>query len=115
LALFYPLRRPPRSTLFPYTTLFRSGEDQREVYGIDYFTAVSPYRLAGVTVPVEERRTVPELYGRFWYENPGHPLNFTSSSESQNTYVYFPRGENAFSGGVTLGAYGVSGYVQSDD
>ena len=95
--------------------LYLAGEDQREVYGIDYFTAVSPYRLAGVTVPVEERRTVPELYGRFWYENPGHPLNFTSSSESQNTYVYFPRGENAFSGGVTLGAYGVSGYVQSDD
>src|SRR2546422_7596675 len=23
------IRRPPRSTLFPYTTLFRSGEDDR--------------------------------------------------------------------------------------
>src|SRR3712207_7491451 len=23
------IRRPPRSTLFPYTTLFRSGEDHR--------------------------------------------------------------------------------------
>src|SRR5256885_5173419 len=23
------IRRPPRSTLFPYTTLFRSGEDQK--------------------------------------------------------------------------------------
>src|SRR3712207_7671196 len=23
------IRRPPRSTLFPYTTLFRSGPDQR--------------------------------------------------------------------------------------
>src|SRR2546430_10570531 len=23
------IRRPPRSTLFPYTTLFRSGEDPR--------------------------------------------------------------------------------------
>src|SRR5258705_8093531 len=23
------IRRPPRSTLFPYTTLFRSGSDQR--------------------------------------------------------------------------------------
>ena len=23
------IRRPPRSTLFPYTTLFRSGEQQR--------------------------------------------------------------------------------------
>ncbi|MDA0633312.1 polysaccharide lyase beta-sandwich domain-containing protein [Nonomuraea sp. MCN248] len=95
--------------------LYLAGEDQREAFGVDYVTVVSPYRLAGVTAPVEERRTVPELYGRFWYENPGHPLAFTSSSESQNTYVYFPRGRNAFSGGATLGAYGVAGFVQSDD
>ncbi|WP_433515228.1 polysaccharide lyase family 8 super-sandwich domain-containing protein [Nonomuraea sp. CA-143628] len=95
--------------------LYLAGEDQREAFGVDYYTAVSPYRLAGVTAPVEDRRTVPELYGRLWYENPGHPLNFTSSSESQNTYVYFPRAENAFSGGATLGAYGVAGMVQSDD
>src|SRR2546422_5233237 len=26
---FLMIRRPPRSTLFPYTTLFRSREDQR--------------------------------------------------------------------------------------
>src|SRR5690349_23920666 len=25
------IRRPPRSTLFPYTTLFRSGADRRRV------------------------------------------------------------------------------------
>src|SRR2546425_9724454 len=25
------IRRPPRSTLFPYTTLFRSHEQQREI------------------------------------------------------------------------------------
>ncbi|MEV0614641.1 polysaccharide lyase family 8 super-sandwich domain-containing protein [Nonomuraea sp. NPDC050404] len=95
--------------------LYLAGEDQREVFGVDYYTAVSPYRLAGVTAPVEERRTVPDLYGRFWYENPGHPLNFTSSSESQNTYVYFPRATNAFSGGATLGTYATAGMVQSDD
>ncbi|WP_327588137.1 polysaccharide lyase beta-sandwich domain-containing protein [Nonomuraea sp. NBC_00507] len=95
--------------------LYLAGEDQREVFGVDYYTTVSPYRLAGITAPVEERRTVPDLYGRFWYENPGHPLNFTSSSESQNTYVYFPRAGNAFSGGATLGAYGAAGMVQSDD
>jgi hyaluronate lyase len=29
--------------------------------------------------------------------------------------VYFPRGTNDFSGGATLGAYGVAGMVQSDD
>src|SRR5437899_7605941 len=27
------LRRPPRSTLFPYTTLFRSGEEPVELMG----------------------------------------------------------------------------------
>src|SRR5260221_2290225 len=27
------IRRPPRSTLFPYTTLFRSGEEAKRVYG----------------------------------------------------------------------------------
>src|SRR3712207_8958534 len=27
------IRRPPRSTLFPYTTLFRSGEDHRQGEG----------------------------------------------------------------------------------
>jgi hyaluronate lyase len=93
--------------------LYLSGQDQTKAFGVDYYTTVSPYRLAGVTAPVEERHTVPELYGRFWYENPG--AGFTSSSESQNKYVYFPVGTNGFSGGATLGAYGVAGMVQSDD
>src|SRR3712207_7496046 len=29
------IRRPPRSTLFPYTTLFRSGVAQRLAVGVD--------------------------------------------------------------------------------
>src|SRR3954467_16007754 len=34
LCLFFlMIRRPPRSTLFPYTTLFRSGEQLRERRG----------------------------------------------------------------------------------
>ncbi|WP_405664689.1 polysaccharide lyase beta-sandwich domain-containing protein [Streptomyces sp. NBC_01166] len=93
--------------------LYLSGADQRQAFGIDYFTAVPPHRLAGVTAPVETRRTVPELYGTLWYDNPER--GFTSSSEAQNTYVYFPRGTQAFSGGARLGAYGVAGLVQSDD
>src|SRR2546430_11048721 len=28
------IRRPPRSTLFPYTTLFRSGKDPRDAHFI---------------------------------------------------------------------------------
>src|SRR5438876_6938966 len=31
---FLMIRRPPRSTLFPYTTLFRSGEGKGQVAGI---------------------------------------------------------------------------------
>ncbi|NED94329.1 silent information regulator protein Sir2 [Phytoactinopolyspora alkaliphila] len=95
--------------------LYLSGQDQTKAFGVDYYTTVSPYRLSGVTAPVEERSTVPDLYGRFWYENPDHPLGFTSSSVSQNTYVYFPTGTNGYSGGATLGTYGVAGMVQSDD
>lgn len=95
--------------------LYLSGQDQTQAYGVDYFTTVSPYGLAGVTAPVEQRRTVPDLYGKPYYDNPGHPLNFTSSSESQNKYVYFPRGTNQHSGGAVLGAYGAAGAVQSSD
>ncbi|EPH43521.1 polysaccharide lyase family 8 super-sandwich domain-containing protein [Streptomyces aurantiacus] len=95
--------------------LYLSGQDQTEAYGVDYFTTVSPYALAGVTAPAEQRRTVPELYGKPYYDNPGHPLNFTSSSESQNKYVYFPRGTHGHSGGVVLGAYGAAAMVQSSD
>ncbi|MDT0343564.1 polysaccharide lyase family 8 super-sandwich domain-containing protein [Streptomyces litchfieldiae] len=93
--------------------LYLSGQDQTRAFGVDYYTAVSPYRLAGVTAPVETRRTIPELYGTLWYDNP--EAGFTSSSEAQNTYVYFPRGTNAFSGGASLGAYGAAGLVQADD
>ncbi|WP_049576384.1 polysaccharide lyase family 8 super-sandwich domain-containing protein [Streptomyces sp. SBT349] len=93
--------------------LYLAGEDQTQVFGVDYYTTVSPYRLAGVTTAAENRLTVPELYGGFWYDNP--EAGFTSSSESQNTYVYFPRGTHAFSGGASLGAYGAAGLVQSDD
>ncbi|MEU6672896.1 polysaccharide lyase family 8 super-sandwich domain-containing protein [Streptomyces sp. NPDC046925] len=95
--------------------LYLSGQDQTQAFGVDYFTTVSPYGLAGVTAPVEQRRTIPELYGKPYYDNPGHPLHFTSSSESQNKYVYFPRGTNRHSGGAVLGAYGAVGAVQSSD
>lgn len=93
--------------------LYLAGQDQTQAFGIDYFTTVSPYGLAGVTAPVETRRTVPELYGTAWYDNPER--GFTSSSESQNTYVYFPRGTNTLSGGARLGAYGAAGLVLGDD
>jgi hyaluronate lyase len=92
--------------------LYLSGQDQTQAFGVDYLTTVSPYGLAGVTAPVEQRSTVPELYGTAYYDNPP---DFTASSELQNKYVYFPVGTNQYSGGATLGAYGAAGWVQSSD
>lgn len=93
--------------------LYLSGQDQTHAYGVDHLTVVDPLRLAGVTAPVEPRRTVPELYGTLWYDDPEH--GFTASSEAQNTYVYFPRGTGDHSGGARLGAYGTAAMVIGDD
>ncbi|WP_435179037.1 polysaccharide lyase family 8 super-sandwich domain-containing protein [Actinacidiphila sp. bgisy145] len=93
--------------------LYLSGQDQAQAYGVDHFTTVSPYALGGVTAPVQTRRSVPELYGTAWYDNPA--AGFTSSSEAQNTYVYFPLSTNSHSGGARSGPYGTCGLVLSDD
>src|SRR2546430_9187151 len=43
------IRRPPRSTLFPYTTLFRSGW----LATVDWGTALAPvYRAYDARIPV---------------------------------------------------------------
>src|SRR2546422_1935061 len=34
------IRRPPRSTLFPYTTLFRSPEPDQQILNVNVFRAV---------------------------------------------------------------------------
>src|SRR2546427_2840891 len=44
------IRRPPRSTLFPYTTLFRSG-----VLGIEFERAPERLQGFGVALVVEQR------------------------------------------------------------
>src|SRR2546422_11777429 len=45
---FLMIRRPPRSTLFPYTTLFRSSVSLREVhYGQDQLGSRGAGRAAG--------------------------------------------------------------------
>src|SRR3712207_8560199 len=36
------IRRPPRSTLFPYTTLFRSNHPQQTAGHLNDFTVITP-------------------------------------------------------------------------
>src|SRR3712207_9300345 len=61
------IRRPPRSTLFPYTTLFRSCSDWSNVVG------------QNADAYLQIKNTVPHLYNTDYY--PVHP-----PKSSQNTH-----------------------------
>src|SRR3989338_6842177 len=55
-SFFLMIRRPPRSTLFPYTTLFRSGQERLE--GFAQFLARHLPRLLPVVVdPPADRKS----------------------------------------------------------
>src|SRR2546430_12000150 len=66
---FLMIRRPPRSTLFPYTTLFRSELRDRECLGVERGRAVG-----GV---------FQELAPRYWLRSEEH----TSELQSQSNLV----------------------------
>src|SRR2546422_7928712 len=51
------IRRPPRSTLFPYTTLFRS----RPLFGADHAVALPAVLRSGAPAPSAPHRTAPGL------------------------------------------------------
>src|SRR3712207_9510487 len=53
-SFFLMIRRPPRSTLFPYTTLFRSDPDRLRSYS-PYLYERGVRSLAGVPLVVEGR------------------------------------------------------------
>src|SRR2546427_6720932 len=75
------IRRPPRSTLFPYTTLFRSNlrpllHDLVRQHGLDRKAAVQLFALAGFEQEPAALRT----------DRKSTRLN---SSHSQNSYAVF--------------------------
>src|SRR2546430_10328139 len=63
------IRRPPRSTLFPYTTLFRSPRPARSREE----TAVRPDQLAAVVRNRTLAAAGRDLPGRLLREQLGHP------------------------------------------
>src|SRR2546422_3625892 len=91
------IRRPPRSTLFPYTTLFRSIEDccaghpHRRSIDVDYSwnakTAVERYFFSGQTMPAKDYRGAP-FYAYFfasmvWPEKKYRSEEHTSELQSR--------------------------------
>src|SRR3712207_7046110 len=73
------IRRPPRSTLFPYTTLFRSFYHRIGMYGVEnthYVGDVGSFVLAfGVALLLAvgrpSWRAPPLAIGALWYLLPG--------------------------------------------
>src|SRR2546428_9478810 len=50
------IRRPPRSTLFPYTTLFRSAHNDKSVHGVLNPTYQAGLRRDAVQPDIEAER-----------------------------------------------------------
>ena len=78
LAVFLSrLRRPPRSTLFPYTTLFRSNLDNRILDSRDY-------RIGGTQALLNGLGVRP---GRVCFEiSERHKINTDSATETLSVY-----------------------------
>src|SRR6266498_3286622 len=62
------IRRPPRSTLFPYTTLFRSWPTERQVVDGDPFLVESAHHTARSEEHTSELQSRPQLVCRLLLE-----------------------------------------------
>src|SRR2546430_7206359 len=82
------IRRPPRSTLFPYTTLFRSGPEARHAPGQE-----TEPRDAGSLLTIREEELQPEADAEQRATALGHVRDRKStrlnSSHSQISYAVF--------------------------
>src|SRR3712207_9533985 len=76
---FIMIRRPPRSTLFPYTTLFRSATTATRA-----FLGTSDGVNAGASVLM---RTQPTRSSRSWEVQPGRSEEHTSELQSRQYLV----------------------------
>src|SRR3712207_7804879 len=81
------IRRPPRSTLFPYTTLFRSlyrALLERLGYSTSVQLAEWEIRLEGEGAYGEFVQRYADLYGRAWVEDHHDPRSEEHTSELQS-------------------------------
>src|SRR2546427_8003706 len=82
---FLMIRRPPRSTLFPYTTLFRSWAEgwRRGTPGPSGSTAIRPRRSSDSTSPASIHRRTCRPASR----NGSRSEEHTSELQSQSNLV----------------------------
>src|SRR5256886_11430616 len=75
---FLMIRRPPRSTLFPYTTLFRSRRAEARARG--------RYRGLGHAVYIEQSGFPPDEFAELRFD-PARSEEHTSELQSQSNLV----------------------------
>src|SRR2546422_7149568 len=93
LFFFLMIRRPPRSTLLPYTTLFRSHRFHHvstdEVYGSlgpsGYFTETTPY---APNSPYSASKAASDLLVRAYHHTYGLPTVITNCSNNYGPHQF---------------------------
>src|SRR5688572_32093715 len=83
------IRRPPRSTLFPYTTLFRSPRERLTIFAPRSLSQVTPRMMSEVEPPVGPRTRACTSFAP--YAAPRTPAlrseEHTSELQSQSNLV----------------------------
>src|SRR3712207_8774840 len=87
------IRRPPRSTLFPYTTLFRSGRKlmrRHRNHSVDFKRQVLAEYHAGETLHALSRRhDLSRNLIRIWVEKADRKSTRLNSSHANISYAVF--------------------------
>src|SRR2546427_2781567 len=89
---FLMIRRPPRSTLFPYTTLFRSAQDKAKPGSLDYASSGNgaSSHLAGVLFNKMAGTSLQHIP----YKGTGPALNDLLAGQGNMTFTDIRSGEH---------------------
>src|SRR5258708_13941499 len=99
------IRRPPRSTLFPYTTLFRSSISP--MGHVRMMAAVQPFLSGSIskTVNMPESATVEEveqIYFEGWRDRKSTRLNSSHQIISYAVFCLKKKKSNPYSGNKSV-------------
>src|SRR2546427_6696401 len=86
------IRRPPRSTLFPYTTLFRSHPSWIKFVTYSVLLPLILVQAAGIRRPIQSERLIGLPFGTglgFLYSVTDRKSTRLNSSHSQISYAVF--------------------------
>src|SRR5688572_32041868 len=90
LYFFFMIRRPPRSTLFPYTTLFRSGDTRwAELADLGRSRQRTLYEKAAHAAPIDLRHFVGDAGPLQEVIHEDRKSTRLNSSHSQISYAVF--------------------------